>query len=104
MPTPSPALALSLLLGHATLLAVLGLATFLAYAVDKRRAKNKARRIPERTLHQLAWWGGVIGGWAGRHGLRHKTLKRAFAAHLIGASVLHGGALVAWSVLAFVGG
>ncbi len=103
MPTPSPALALSLLVGHGTLLALLGLATFVTYAVDKRRAKKKARRIPERTLHQLGWCGGVLGGWAGRQGLRHKTRKRGFAAHLIGASVLHGGALVAWTVFAIVG-
>ncbi len=69
---------------------LLGVATFLAYGVDKRRAKSaKGRRVPERTLHQLSWFGGVVGGWLGRRVFRHKTRKRGFAVRLVLATLLH---------------
>jgi uncharacterized membrane protein YsdA (DUF1294 family) len=76
----------------------LSIATFIAFGVDKRRAKQaNVRRIPERTLHRLSWFGGVAGGWLGRQRFRHKTQKRGFAIRLALASVLHvaiAGALV----------
>jgi uncharacterized membrane protein YsdA (DUF1294 family) len=55
-----------------------GLATFLIYALDKTRAIRGARRVPERVLQAMVLLGGVLGGWAGMLGLRHKTLHRAF--------------------------
>lgn len=85
----TPALAYTLLLGHAAVVAVLSVITVAAYAVDKRSATQKRRRIPERTLHRLAWLGGAPGGWLGRHWLRHKTLKRGFALRLALATTLH---------------
>lgn len=84
-------------LAYAFWLAGLSVAAFVAYALDKRRAKRNARRISERTLHRLAWLGGIAGAWAGRHLLRHKTRKRSFTVHLAAASVAHlglGAALV----------
>ena len=84
-----PEMARLALLSHAALVGGLSLVTFVVYAVDKRRAKSSARRVPERTLHRLAWLGGAPGGWAGRHLLRHKTRKRAFGLRLALASALH---------------
>lgn len=78
------------LLGHASLVATLSAATFAVYALDKRRAKRKgARRIPEKTLHRLAWFGGAPGGLAARQLLRHKTRKAGFGLRLWFAVGLH---------------
>lgn len=88
-----------LLLGHAGVMMILGMATFIAYGIDKRRAKKTdARRIPERTLHRLSWLGGVAGGWLGRSRFRHKTQKRGFTIRLTLASLLHAGiaGVMAW--------
>ena len=91
-----------LLLGHAGVMTVLSIATFIAYGIDKRRAKKtNARRISERTLHRFSWLGGVAGGWLGRSGFRHKTQKRGFTIRLTLASVLHTGiaGALAWFAL-----
>lgn len=40
---------------------------------DKRRAKKRRYRIPEKTLFLLAVLGGGIGTWAGMYLFRHKT-------------------------------
>lgn len=97
----APEIALYGLLAHASLVGMLSLVTFTAYAIDKRRSKTSARRIPERTLHRLAWLGGFPGGWVGRHTLRHKTRKRGFAERLTGATLVHVGIAtsLAWAWL-----
>jgi len=80
-----------LLIGHAAVVGISSIATFIAYGVDKSRAKKKTnvRRIPERTLHRLSWLGGAPGGWLGRGMFRHKTQKPGFALRLTLASLLH---------------
>lgn len=67
-------------------LAVINLAAFFAFGVDKHRAeknrdrkKNKLRRIPERTLLRLALVGGSVGAYAGMQVFRHKTQHRKFS-------------------------
>jgi uncharacterized membrane protein YsdA (DUF1294 family) len=52
--------------------------TALAFAIDKGMSKLDGWRIPEVVLLGLSLYGGVLGGWAGMLGLRHKTLHRRF--------------------------
>lgn len=46
---------------------------FVLMGVDKRRAKQNAWRIPEKTLFLLAILGGALGGVAGMRLFHHKT-------------------------------
>ena len=59
-------------------LAVINLAGFIMYAVDKAKAKQKTRRIPEKTLLNFARFGGGLGCWLGMKTFRHKTLHKQF--------------------------
>jgi len=68
----------------AVVLAVLGVytvasvATFIAYAIDKRAARRSQRRIPERTLHLFELFGGWPGALIAQRTLRHKTVDASF--------------------------
>jgi uncharacterized membrane protein YsdA (DUF1294 family)/cold shock CspA family protein len=57
---------------------IISFITFIAYALDKSKARRNAWRTPESTLHLLA----LIGGWPGaaiaQKTLRHKSQKTAF--------------------------
>ncbi len=74
---------------------LLGLFTFLAYAIDKHAAERGRWRIPERNLLLL----GIAGGWPGaviaQQLLRHKSRKRAFQFAFWFTATLNGCAL-AW--------
>jgi|GEM_PF-958297 len=52
--------------------------TFAAYGWDKHQAVAGGRRVPERTLHILAFMGGWPGAWMGQKRFRHKTKKLSF--------------------------
>ena len=58
--------------------AIINLAAFLTYGIDKRKAMRGAYRIPERVLIFLAVLGGSIGAWLGMYVFRHKTRKIKF--------------------------
>ena len=60
------------------LVAVMSCATFAAYGFDKHRATTAGRRIPERTLHLMALFGGWPGALLGQRQFRHKTKKVMF--------------------------
>lgn len=63
-------------------LAAINLATFVAFAVDKRRSERGQWRIPERSLLACAAAGGSLGAVLGQQMLRHKTRKGPFRTHL----------------------
>jgi uncharacterized membrane protein YsdA (DUF1294 family) len=63
-------------------LALINLAAFAAFWLDKRRAIRRARRIPERRLLGLAAAGGGAGAALARQLFRHKTVKEPFASRL----------------------
>jgi len=71
------------------LVVVTSLASFIAYGVDKRRATTGGRRVPERTLHLLAFLGGWPGAVLGRRRFRHKTRKVPFLVAFWAVAVLH---------------
>ena len=57
---------------------LLNVASFAAFAWDKRCARRQVWRVPERTLLTLAALGGSIGAVSAQLILRHKTRKEPF--------------------------
>ncbi len=51
---------------------------FIAYGIDKLKAKFRAWRIPEKTLWLLGLLGGAAGGLLGMQVFRHKTRHALF--------------------------
>jgi uncharacterized membrane protein YsdA (DUF1294 family) len=72
-------------------LALLSVILFILYGFDKARARSGGWRIPESTLHGMAIFGGVIGGWLGRSVFRHKTRKKLFTFVLVIGTLIHLG-------------
>lgn len=82
-------------------LAGVNLATWIAFAVDKRAAVQKASRVRERTLLTLALIGGSPAAIAARTLLRHKTRKQPFSTLLMLIVLVQGlatTAILAWRV------
>lgn len=65
----------------------INLAGFVAFAIDKSRARRNAWRTPEATLFLFAIFGGSIGSLLGMYTFRHKTQKPKF---YIGIPVILG--------------
>lgn len=59
--------------------ALINFALFCVMGLDKARAVQKRRRIPETSLFLLALAGGSIGGIFGMLAFRHKTRHTSFA-------------------------
>ena len=72
----------------------LSVITYLIYALDKSKAKRKAWRTPESTLHLCA----IVGGWPGaalaQQLLRHKSSKRDFRMVFLLTIMINVGALI----------
>ena len=58
--------------------AIMSVAAFAAFGIDKWKAQHHRRRISERTLLWLTALGGSPGAWTGMLIWRHKTLHRKF--------------------------
>lgn len=71
----------------AAYLGVMNIATYAAFALDKRRSVERAWRLREVSLLRLALFGGWPGAKLAQWRLRHKTRKQPFARilNLIGA-------------------
>lgn len=54
------------------------LVTFLAYGLDKFKAKRESWRIPESTLFLLSFFCGSVGALLGMVVFNHKTSKKLF--------------------------
>ena len=68
-----------LLKGMALLaISLVNVATYWFYAQDKEAAQLGNRRVPENTLHILAFLGGWPAAWLAQQKLRHKTQKQPF--------------------------
>ena len=59
-------------------LAIINMATFLTYGLDKWKAKRSKWRIREAALLMLAVLGGSIGAWLGMKVWHHKTQHKRF--------------------------
>lgn len=83
---PEPRL---LLFGY---LLLMSLVLFAFMGADKRRAKRRAWRVPERTLFWLAALGGGLGGVLGMLAFRHKTKHTSFCVGMPFLMLLNFGA------------
>lgn len=61
------------IIAYASYLALLSLVTFIAYGVDKKKAKSGKWRTKEKTLLSLSFLGGAFGGYPAMLIFRHKT-------------------------------
>ena len=59
-------------------IAVSNIIAFLAYGIDKQRARRHRWRIPEEALLGLAVIGGSVGALLGMRFFHHKTKKAKF--------------------------
>ena len=59
-------------------LAIINVATFFTFGIDKWKAKKSLWRIRETALLILAVLGGSIGAWLGMKVWHHKTLHKKF--------------------------
>lgn len=57
---------------------VMSIVCFIAFGIDKRRARKDQQRISERTLHILEFLGGWPGAVLAQACFRHKTQKLSF--------------------------
>ena len=89
-----------IVLAYIAVVALMSLASFVAYGFDKRRAQKNGRRVPEKTLHVMALFGGWPGALMGQRVFRHKTQKLSFRIVFWLCVVLHliavGGAVYLW--------
>lgn len=59
-------------------IAVISIITFIIFGIDKRKAVQHQRRIPESALLSLTFLGGTIGALLGMLLFRHKISKTSF--------------------------
>jgi len=63
---------------------------FIMMGIDKKKARQKAWRIPERNLLLLGLFGGGLGGLFGMHHFRHKTKHPTFKVVFALGTILTG--------------
>lgn len=72
---------------------------FIAFGIDKLKAKKSWWRIPEKTLMLLAVVGGSIGAWLGMMVWHHKTLHNKFRYGIPAILVIQIGIIAALHML-----
>lgn len=78
--------------------AVINLIAFLLMAVDKRKAKKEAYRIPEASLFASALLGGALGSCAGMLIFHHKTNHWYFQVFMPLIAILYFAAALVWAL------
>ncbi len=63
---------------YAAFFLLMSLLSFILMGADKSFARNKRRRISEKTLFLTAFFGGSLGGILGMRVFRHKTKHLSF--------------------------
>ena len=79
-------------------LLAINIAAFIAFGIDKYKAKRDKWRIPESTLLTIAVLGGSIGALAGMKIWRHKTLHNKFRIGIPVILVLQIIVIIWWNV------
>ena len=72
----------------AVYLITINIITFLAFGIDKLKAKRHAWRIPEKTLLGLSFIGGSAGALAGMKLFHHKVNASRKPAFVIGVPIM----------------
>ena len=78
------------IIAYAAYLLLLSIFTFIAYGVDKSKAKNGKYRTKEKTLLFMSFLGGAFGGFPAMLFFRHKTKGEHWyftAVNLLGLAV-----------------
>lgn len=75
-------------------LIIINVLTFLAFALDKVKAKTNRWRTKEKTLLTLSFIGGSLGGLLGMYICHHKIRKPRFSIGVPLMLVLHLGLLI----------
>ena len=73
---------------------LISVVAFIAYGVDKYKAKRKLYRIPEKVLISFMALGGVYGALLGMTAFRHKIRKIKFIVCGIVFFIIHTGLLL----------
>jgi uncharacterized membrane protein YsdA (DUF1294 family) len=85
------------------ILGYFGIVSFLAFLmmyIDKKQARRRGQRIPEKNLWTAAIFGGGIGAYLGMMMFRHKTRHTNFRVGFLMLAVLDA-ALLLWSYQTF---
>lgn len=70
-------------------LAIINVATFLTFGIDKWKARQSKWRIREASLLLLAVLGGSLGAWLGMQVWHHKTLHTKFRYGVPAILIIH---------------
>ncbi|MFS0574898.1 DUF1294 domain-containing protein [Sporosarcina sp. 179-K 3D1 HS] len=73
---------------------LLSLWAFFAMRMDKRQAKRRGQRVPERNLWLLAILGGGIGAYFGMQVFRHKTRHTNFRIGFLLLAIAYAGIIL----------
>ncbi len=71
-------------------IAIMSVWAFITMGYDKRQAKRKGQRIPEKNLWTLALLGGGIGAYFGMQIFRHKTRHTSFRIGFLLLAIAYG--------------
>ena len=78
-------------------LAIINVATFLTFGIDKLKARQSKWRVREAALLMLAVLGGSLGAWLGMQIWRHKTLHNKFRYGVPAILIIH--LIILWVLL-----